>query len=435
MTQDLHVISASVRRHLAVSIMAAVLLMGGLGGWAATTELTGAVLASGTLVVASSVKKVQHPTGGVVGDLRVHEGDAVHAGQILIRLDETVTRANLAAVENSLVELYARMARLEAERDGTDHIPAPATLQDYSGNPRVADVVAGERKLFELRRTARAGQEAQLRERTAQLREEIKGVTGQIEGKTREIELINRELTGVRDLWKKNLIPLQRVTALERDAARIQGEHGQLTAAVAQAKGKISEIELQIIQIDQDLRSEVAKELREVQGKVAELVEKRVAAQDQLKRIELRSPQDGTVHQLSVHTVGGVVGTGEQLMLIVPRADVLIVEAKVAPKDIDQLQLGQDAVLKFTAFNQRTTPELIGQVTMVGADEIKDEKAGTAFFKTQITPSEADLTKLKGAKLLPGMPVEVFIRTSSRTALSYLLKPITDQISRAFRED
>lgn len=435
MRRDSWDIRRSIRRHVVLSLIAALLLVGGVGGWAASTELAGAVVAPGSLVVASSVKKVQHPTGGVVGQIRVHEGDMVRTGDVLVRLDETVTRANLAAVENTLIELYARLARLGAERDDSDRIMTPRSLDIYADRPRVTEVMNGETKLFRLRQTARAGQKAQLRARIGQIGEEIEGLAGQIAGKKREIELINRELAGVRELWNKNLVPIQRVTALERDAARIQGELGQLVASVAQAKGKISETELQIIQIGQDLRSDVAKEMREIEGKLAELVEKRIAAQDQLERIDVRAPQDGIVHELSVHTIGGVIGPGEQLMLIVPRSDLLVVEAKIAPKDVDQVKFGQIAMLRFTALNQRTTPEIQGSVTLVGADEIRDEKSGTTFFKIQIAPLNTGLQKLKNTKLLPGMPADVYIQTSSRTVLSYLIKPVTDQIARAFRED
>jgi len=429
-------IRRSVRRHLVLSLAAAALLAGGLGGWAATTEIAGAVVAPGMLVVDSFVKKVQHPTGGVVGELRVRDGDVVQAGQIVMRLDETVTKANLAVVDKSLVDLGARQGRLEAERDGAMRITFEASLREGAlSGPEAAKVMAGETRLFELRRDARAGQKAQLKERAGQLREEILGLTGQIAGKRRETELINRELEGVRELWRKNLIPLQRVTALERDAARLEGEYGQLVASVAQAKGKISETELQVIQVDQNLRSEVAKELSEVQGKIAELVEKRVTAEDQLKRIDVRAPQDGMVHQLSVHTIGGVVSPGEPIMLVVPRSDTLVIEAKVPPKDIDQVQLGQKAMLRLTAFNQRSTPEIAGKVSLVAADQITDEKTGTSYFKVHVTPGSEDLARLKDVKLVPGMPAEVFIQTGERTVLSYLTKPLNDQVRRAFRED
>ena len=429
-------IRRSVRRHVLLSLSAATLLTGGLGGWAATTELAGAVVAPGTLVVDSFVKKVQHPTGGVVGELRVRDGDVVRAGQVVLRLDETVTRANLSAIDKSLIEMTARQGRLETERDGVAQAKFPAALREWGRTePEAGKVVAGEIRLFELRREARTGQKAQLRERTGQLREEIQGLTGQVAAKKREIDLINRELEGVRELWRKNLVPIQRVTALERDAARLEGEYGQLVASIAQAKGKISETELQVIQVDQNLRSEVAKELGEVQGKIAELGEKRVAAEDQLKRTDIRAPQDGVVHQLAVHTVGGVINPGEPIMLVVPRADTLVIEAKVTPRDIDQVQRGQAAMLRLTAFNQRTTPEVEGIVSLVAADQITDEKSGTSYFKVHVTPRPEALARLQGVRLVPGMPAEVFIRTGERTMLSYLTKPLNDQIRRAFKED
>jgi HlyD family secretion protein len=423
----------SIRRHLLGGLAAVALLAGGVGGLAATTELAGAVIAPGTMVVDSNVKKVQHPTGGVVGELRVRDGDRVKSGDIVVRLDETITQANLAIVVKSLNEMHARLARLEAERDDTADVQFPAELLARSADPEVKRVIDGERNLFQLRRKARSGQKQQLGERIQQLREEIQGITGQAAAKKREIELIGQELEGVRDLWRKNLVQIQRVTALERDAARLEGARGQLIAATAQSKGRISEIELQIIQIDQDLHSEVAKELREVQAKIAELVERKVAAEDQLKRIDIRAPQDGLVHQLVVHTVGGVITPGEAMMLIVPEADNLTVEAKLNPQDIDQVQPGQKAVLRFSTFNQRTTPELNGTVIRVSADLTTDQRSGVSYYTVRISIPEAEVARLGGLKLLPGMPLEAFIQTGDRTVLSYLMKPMADQIARAFR--
>ena len=423
----------SIRSHLLGGLAVVALLAGGVGGLAATTELSGAVIAPGSLVVDSNVKKVQHPTGGVVGELRARDGDKVKAGDIVVRLDETITQANLAIVVKSLNELQSRLARLEAERDNLDTLVFPAELLARAGDPELARSMTGERNLFEFRKSARAGQKAQLRERIAQLKEEIQGLTGQVAAKKRETELIGQELEGVRDLWRKNLVQIQRVTALERDAARLEGERGQLIASTAQAKGKISEIELQILQIDQDLRSEVAKDLREVQGKIAELVERKVAAEDQLKRIDIRAPQDGMVHQSTVHTVGGVITPGEAIMLIVPEADALTVEAKLAPQDIDQVRVGQTAALRFSAFSQRTTPELDGVVSRVSADLTTDQRTGAAYYVVRITLSESELARLEGLRLVPGMPVEAFIRTGERTVLSYVMKPFTDQITRSFR--
>jgi HlyD family secretion protein len=423
----------SIRRHLLGGLAVVALLAGGVGGLAATTELAGAVIAPGVMVVDTNVKKVQHPTGGVVGELRVRDGDRVKAGDVVVRLDETITQANLAIVVKSLNEMQARLARLEAERDDAASIDFPADSLARSKNVEVVRSIEGERNLFNCRRKARAGQKAQLAERIAQLREEIQGLTGQVAAKKREIELIGQELEGVRELWRKNLVQIQRVTALERDAARLEGERGQLIAATAQSKGKTSEIELQIIQIDQDLRSEVAKELREVQAKIAELVERKVAAEDQLKRIDIRAPQDGMVHQLNVHTVGGVITAGEAMMLIVPEADALTVEAKLAPQDIDQVHPGQAAALRFSTFNQRTTPELKGTVTRVSADLTTDQRTGASYYTVRISIPENEVARLGGLKLLPGMPLETFIQTGDRTVLSYLTKPLTDQIMRSFR--
>jgi HlyD family secretion protein len=425
----------SIRRHLATSLAAAVLLVCGLGGWSATTELSGAVVASGAIVVDSYVKKVQHPTGGVVGEIHVRDGDRVKAGDIVMRLDETVARANLAMVAKSLDELATRQARLEAERDGRDEIVFPPALIERAAEPEVSALLFGERHLFEARREARIGQKAQLKERISQLVEQIDGLNLQAIAKADEIKLIESELAGVQELWRKNLVPITRVTALKREETRLRGERGQLIASVAQAKGRISETELQVIQVDQDLRSEVSKDLHEVQAKTAELVERKITAEDQLKRIDIRAPQDGVVHQMAAHTVGGVVGPGDTVMLIVPESDELSVEAKVLSQDIDQLQKGQNTVLRLSAFNQRTTPELMGQVKFVPADLVTDQRTGAQYYPVRIAFGEGERERLGSLKLVPGMPVESFIQTGYRTVLSYLTKPFADSISRAFRQD
>ena len=424
----------SIHRHMAAGIIVVAMLAGGVGGWAATAGLSGALIAQGSIVVDSNVKKVQHPTGGVVGEVRVHDGDHVKAGEIVVRLDDTVTRANLAIVAKGLDELAARKARLVAERDGAEVIVFPAEFLARSDEPTVANALTNERKLFELRRSARVGQKAQLQQRILQLEEEIRGFVAQQDAKSREITLIARELEGVRDLWKKNLVPLTRLTALEREAARIEGERAQLIASVAQAKGKMVETQLQIIQIDQDLSSEVAKDMREVDGKMGEFVERKVTAEDQLKRIDIRAPQDGTVLQSTVHTVGGVITAGDPIMLVVPGADNLMVEAKFNPQDVDQLQLGQSAILRFSAFNQQTTPEIRGTVTRISADTTTDQRTGQSYYVIRIAMPIEEILRLGDVKLIPGMPVEAFVQTGERTVLSYLVKPLRDQLMRAFRE-
>jgi HlyD family secretion protein len=424
----------SIHRHLLAGGLIVLLLAGGVGGWASTTQIAGALIAQGSVVVDSNVKKIQHPTGGVVGKLNVQDGDRVKAGDVLVQLDDTVTRANLAIVTKGLDELGARKARLEAERDGEEAVTFPKELLARGGEPSVAVALANERKLFELRRSARLGQKAQLKQRITQLQDEIRGLTAQQDAKAREIALIGKELEGVRELWKNNLVQITRLTALERDGARLEGERGQLVASVAQAKGKVTETELQVIQIDQDLSSEVAKDMREVDAKFGEFVERKVAAEDQLKRIDLRAPQDGTVLESKVHTVGGVIPAGDTIMLIVPGSDNLLVEAKVSPHDIDQLQIGQSAVLRFSAFNLRTTPEINGTITRVSADTTTDQRTGQSYYTTRIAMTKSEIARLGDVKLIPGMPVEAFVQTGERSVLSYLTKPLQDQFMRAFRE-
>lgn len=432
MTSALH----SIQRYMIVGMIMVGCVTFGIGGWAATTQLSGAVIGQGVVVVDSSVKKVQHATGGIVGELRVRDGDRVNAGDILIRLDETQTLANATIVTKSLDELLARQARLEAERDAADQIVFPKALIERTkdANSEAGRAIAAERTLFDLRREARSGQRAQLKERSTQLQDEIKGYLGQAEAKQKEVDLIHQELDGVRTLWQKNLVPITRLTALERDAARLEGERSQLAGMVAQAKGKIAEIELQIIQVDQDLRSEVGKDLIETRSKLSEMAERKTAAVDQLNRIDIRAPQSGRVHELSVHTVGGVISPGEQIMLIVPDADALAVEVKIATRDIDQVFVGQTATMRFAAFNQKTTPEIEGDVSVVSADLIQDQRTGTSYYTVRVVLKPDELAKLGSAKLLPGMPVDVFIKTPGRTALSYLTKPLRDQAERAFKE-
>ena len=351
-----------------------------------------------------------------------------------MRLDETVTRANLQVITKQLDELAIRQARLAAERDGSEAVRVPASLASRQAEPEVAAITAGEATLFESRRDALAGQRAQLRERVAQLKEEIAGLTAQAEAKMREIDLVKVELESVEKLWGKNLVSITKLTAMRRENARLDGERGQLVAAAAQAKGKIAEVELQIIQLDQDLRTDVIKDLREAQAKEAELLERKVAAEDQLKRVDIRAPQAGIVHQLSAHTIGGVIMQSEPIMLIVPEGDALVIEAKLSPQDIDHVKIGQETYVRFPAFNQRTTPEFEGRVTRVSADLTKDQQNNVAYYAARIAIAEKDQHRPEVMRLVPGMPAEVHIRTTERTALSYLIKPLQDQFALAFKE-
>ena len=425
---------SSIRLHLIVGLAVVVILAGGLGGWASTAEISGALIAPGSIVVDSNVKKVQHPTGGVVGEVLARDGDIVKAGDVVVRLDDTVTKASLAIVTKNLDGLWARAARLQAEQQGLSKIVFPAMLLDRIDDPDVKNIIASETKLFEVRTTGRIGQKAQLRERITQLNEEIAGLTAQEKAKDQEIALVEKELVGVTSLYDQHLVQISRLTTLQRDAARLNGERAQFIASRAQAKGKITETELQIIQVDKDLVSDVSKDLRETNDKIGEFVERKVTAEDQLRRTDIRAPQDGMVEQSTVHTVGGVITAGDAIMMIVPQADALSVEAKVNPQDIDKLQIGQKTLLRLSAFNQRTTPELNGVVIRVSPDVTTDQRTGQSYYTIRVSMPPDEVARLGEVKLIPGMPVEAFVQTGDRTMLAYLIKPLRDQLMRAFRE-
>jgi HlyD family secretion protein len=424
----------AIRQLNLIGLAAVLVLLGGFGGWVATSELAGAVIAPGTVVVESNVKKVQHPTGGVVGEILVRDGSAVAAGQVVMRLDETVTRATRDMVRGQLDELSARRARLLAERDADDSVAVPDELADRQTDRAVAAALAGERKLFDARRSARSGRQAQLRDRVAQTREEIRGLEAQQAATESEIKLIGEELVGVRDLYRKNLVSIQRYMLLRRDQARLDGQRGQLIADIARAREKIGETELQMMQLDDDFRTDVLKDLRDTDARIAELRERLTAADDQLKRIDIRAPQSGIVNELAVHTVGGVIGPGETIMQIVPGADDLVVEAKVAPRDIDQVARGARVMVRILAGNQRTTPDIAGVLTRVSADLTHETQTDQGYYRVRATLDQDELRRLGDLKLQPGMPAEAFIRTQARTPLEYLLKPLREQVARAFRE-
>ncbi|KAA3511500.1 HlyD family type I secretion periplasmic adaptor subunit [Agrobacterium rosae] len=428
-------VSRSIRHHLVAGLVVGVVLLGGAGAWASVATLSGAVVASGHFVVDSYVKKVQHPTGGVVGEILVHEGDVVKAGDILMRLDSTQTRANLAIVTKRLDELTARQARLEAERDDLAEIVFPTSLLARAQNVDVASAIHSETRLFAFRKQSRDGKKAQLAERVVQFRHEIEGLKAQETAYADGMTVLNNEIASLNALRQQGVVSDQRLNSLKTQAATFGGEWGEKIAYQAQAAGKISETRLQILQIDQDQKAEVGSELADVQAQIGEYVERKISAEDSLKRIDITAPQSGTVHQLTVHTVGGVISPAETIMSIVPESDELTLEVQIAPKDIDQISLGHEAMLRMSAFNQRTTPQLKAHVTRIAADLNTNERTGTSSYVVRLTVAELELTKLKGLRLVSGMPAEAMIKTEDRTALSYLLKPLSDQITRAFREE
>jgi len=404
------------------------------GGWMALMPLAGAVVVPGNLVVQSNVKTIQHPTGGVVAEVPVHNGSRVNIGDLLLRLDATQAQASLQMVSKQLDESRARMARLIAERDGLPLPEIPVEMAARLDESAVKNLLASEETQFKARASARYSQKDLLQSRIAQLGEEIAGLDAQVASKGKQLELIAGELTGVQDLYDKRLVPLTRLTTLQRETARIEGERGQLISAIAETKAKVGEAQLQLVKLDQDFRTDVVKELGETQGKAAELEQRGVAARDIIDRIELRAPTSGIVHQLSAHTIGGVIRAGDAIMEVVPDSDDLQIEARLQPNDIDQVQVGQKALIRFSAFNQRVTPQLVGLVSYVSADVSHDQQTNAAYFTVRMTLPDDERRRLAGLQLVSGMPAEVFMQTGSRTMMSYLLKPITDQFNRAFVE-
>lgn len=424
----------SLHRHLVAGAAGTIFLFAGVGGWAMNTELSSAIIAPGILMVDGNTKKVQHLSGGIVSELLVREGQTVETGDVLIRLDATVAKANLITTSHKLYQLYARQARLEAERDAQLLVVVPSALLSRVSLSDANTLMASERQLFEDRRISREGQKTRLHEQIKQIQQQIIGVEEQRNAKTEEIGLIEQELSGLRRLYASGAIPLSRVNNLDRNVARLRGEYGQLMASIASARTRISETEVQLLQIDQQMRTEVATELRDVENQQIELREKETTALNELKHLDIKAPIAGVVHQLAVHTIGGVITAAEPLMQIVPQS-TLTVEARIAPQDIDQLTIGQSTTLQLTAFNRNTTPEIAGAVIRISADLEIDQMTGTSFYKAGIAIRDSDIRRTDEIGLVPGMPVDAFIRTGERKVISYFTKPVRDHMQRVFREE
>ncbi|WP_306223409.1 HlyD family type I secretion periplasmic adaptor subunit [Bosea beijingensis] len=422
--------------YIRLGLIASTSFVGASVAWGTMAPLEGAVIAYGTVVVENSVNKVQHQIGGVVGAILVKEGQRVAAGEVVMRLDETATRAARQIVLNDLNTQRVRQARLNAEREQAATMAVPADLKAMAAvDPEIKQALISETALFEARARTRVGQRAQFSEQIKQSQQEIRGTDAQYKSAVEQVRVAELELADMRGLLAKNLVAKPRVTQLEREVARIRGTMGELTARAAQINARISETELQILQIDRALETEVAKDSREAEAKVAELNEKLATADDQLKRIDLRSPSDGIVHQMQIHTVGGVIAPGAAIMSIVPERDTLVIEAKVNPADIDQIHADQPARVRFSAFNSRTTPELNGSIFRIGADIARDERTGAMYYLVGVRVSDKERERLGKLKLIPGMPAEAFIKTSERTVASFLMKPLLEQLNRAFREE
>lgn len=422
-------------KHIAVVVLLAFGLVVGVFGWAMTTELSSAVIASGRVVVESNTKKIQHLAGGIVSEIDVKEGDRVEANQVLVRLNGTVVQANLSIAENTLAQLYARRARLQAEASRASEVTVPEKLSELATSNSATTLVASEQNLFVSRKNALEGMKRQVATRKQQLTDEVAGLTVQINATRDQVGLVEQDLEKVSALYQKGLTTQQRLNDYKRRKSELEGQMGQGIAARAQTEGKIGELDLQLLQLDEDRQSEVSKDLTTVEAGIAEYEERLAATKDQLARLEIRAPIAGRIYQLTIHNVNAVVQPGEVLMLVVPEHDELQVEATIAPKDIDQIYKGQPVDIRFTAFNQTTTPDIGGKVSLISPDLQTDPRTGAAFYTLRITPDMATLKDLSEGSLYPGMPAEIFIKIADRTVISYFSKPFADRLRLAFREE
>jgi HlyD family secretion protein len=421
---------------LRLGFLTAALLVFGFGGWAVFASISGAVVAPGMLRVETNRQVVQHPDGGVVAEVLVEEGDVVEAGEVLIRLDATEIAAELGIVESRLFDVLARLGRLEAEQDGANAITFDAELLELAADDdQIVALIDGQRGLFTARRETVARETDQLRERQVQIRDEIDGFTAQVDSVTSQLSFIEQELGDQRSLFERGLTQAGRVLALEREKARLTGEYGALTAQIAQARGRITEIELQIVGREATRREEAIAELRDLKATEAELRERRLALGERLQRLEIRAPRSGTVLNQTVFNENAVIRAAEPVLYVVPSETELVVDASIEPNNINQVYPGQPARLRFSAFNQRTTPEIDGVLNRVAPDALTNEQTGQSYYTAEVGITEEGLRQLEGLTLVAGMPVEVFLQTGDRSPLSYFLRPFTDYFARSMRED
>lgn len=424
----------SARRPMTLGFLALVVLVGGFGGWAVTAQISGAVIATGLIEVDQNRQVVQHLDGGVVTEIIVDEGDVVGAGDVLLRLDAQDLEANLAVVEGQLFEILARRARFEAERDGTDTLMFDPLLDE--GDPeKVESLKAGQLNLFNARLESVARRTEQLDNRKDQIASQMRGITAQQDALETQLELIDEELSNQQSLLDRGLAQASVVLNLQREQARLRGQVGELTASIAGAGEQIIEIEIEILGLETTRREEAITRLRDLQFNELELRENRTTIVRQLERLDIRAPVGGIVYGLQVFGSRAVIRPADPLLYIVPQDRPLVITTQVAPTDIDVLTIGQEVAVRFSALDQRTTPELYGTVSVVSADAFTDQTTSASYYRAEIALNDGEVDRLpEGTVLIPGMPVEAFIRTADRTPLNYLTRPLMDYIARTFRD-
>jgi HlyD family secretion protein len=415
-----------------IGLLALLVLVGGFGTWAVKAQITGAIIASGQIEVDRNRQVIQHPDGGVVDAILVEEGDTVTKGDTLIRLDASLLQSELAIVEGQLFEILARRGRLEAERDGAETLKFDPLLEQ---EPQGAELIVGQTRLFDARLESNTRAVEQLGQQRAQIASQLNGITAQQTALSTQSDLIQRELTDQQKLLSQQLVQASRVLALQREEANLLGRVGELTAQAAQAAERMTEIEIQVLSLATTRREEAITRLRDLEFNELELTERRRTLRQQLERLDLRAPVSGIVYGLEVFAEQSVIRAAEPVMFLVPQDRPLVIAAKVQPTDIDQINLGQEVTLRFSAFDQRRTPELVGAVTLVSADIFVDEATRQSFYQAEVQLNAGEIEKLPADMvLIPGMPVEAFVRTADRSPMDYLLKPLADYFAKAFRE-
>lgn len=424
----------SARTPLLLGALVLIILVGGLGSWAVLSRITGAVITQGRIEVEQNRQVIQHPDGGVVAEILVQEGDFVREGDVMIRLDAETLSSELAVVEGQLFEVLARRARFEAERDSSPQILFPALLSD-STNPVAQELMDGQSRLYEARIETEAQERDQLERRRDQIGNQIDGIQAQQDALETQLELLTEELVSQQSLLDRGLAQAARVLALRREAANLAGQAGELAAAAAEAAGRITELEIEILRLVTSRREEAITRLRDLQFNEIELSERRRGIQSQLDRLEIRSTVDGIVYGMQVFAPRSVIRPADPVMYIIPQDRPLIITTQVQPQDIDQVFVGQAVALRFSAFDQRRTPELFGKVTQVSADSFTDENTSLSFYRAQIVLDDGQMARLpEEMVLIPGMPVDAFLATQERSPMDYLIKPLADYFARAFRE-
>lgn len=419
----------------ALALVAVLLTFGGFGGWAAVAELDSAAVAEGAVKVESHRKTVQLLEPGIIKRILVREGETVRVGQILVEMDETQARASYQIIQGQHRLALARLARLQGELAEADEMPVPPELARRAEDPEVAEILTGQRNLFQARRDSYRGQISIFERKIGQLREEIQAMGAQERAAAEQIRYIQEEMKGINELVQRGLERKPRLLALQRANAELVGQRGQMQSSAAAARQTISQTEFQMIDLKNSSRNDIVSQIESTQKDLADLAERLVASADLLRRMKVLSPQDGTVVAIQVFTDGGVIKAGEPIMDIVPQEDLLVVDAKVRPTDIDAVRVGQRADIALVSYKRRVVPQVAGVVMNVSADLLTDPRSGEGFYTARIRVDSAELDRLTGVELYPGMPVDAFILTGRRTALDYLLSPITDGLRRTFREE